>query len=139
MAVVNFFSQGIKFNVKNPKRLSRWIRDTATKEGSTPKEINYIFCSDEYLLSINEQYLGHKTLTDIITFDNSEMPRLLESDIFISVERVKENAHSHGQPFELELRRVMIHGVLHLVGYGDKSPSEKSIMRKKEEAYLSLY
>jgi probable rRNA maturation factor len=139
MAIVNFFSQGIKFNVKNPRRLSRWIRNTATSEGSAPKEINYIFCSDEYLLSINEQYLGHKTLTDIITFDNSEKPRLLETDIFISIERVRENAHSLDQPFDLELRRVMIHGVLHLVGYGDKSPSQKSIMRKKEEAYLSLY
>jgi probable rRNA maturation factor len=139
MAIVNFFSEGIKFSVKNPKRLSRWIRDTATKEGSTPKEINYIFCSDEYLLSINEQYLGHKTLTDIITFDNSEMPRLLESDIFISVERVKENALLLDQSFDLELRRVMIHGVLHLVGYADKSPSQKFTMRKKEEAYLSLY
>jgi probable rRNA maturation factor len=139
MAIVNFFSQGIKFNVKNPRRLSRWIRNTATREGSDPKEINYIFCSDKYLLSINEQYLGHKTLTDIITFDNSETSRLLESDIFISVDRVKENAHSLDQPFDLELRRVMIHGVLHLVGYGDKSPSQKSIMRKKEEAYLSLY
>jgi probable rRNA maturation factor len=139
MAAVNFFSQGIKFNVKNPKRLSRWIRDTATKEGSTPKEINYIFCSDEYLLSINEKYLGHKTLTDIITFDNSEMPQLLESDIFVSIDRVKENARSLNQSFDTELKRVMIHGVLHLVGYADKSPAQKSIMRKKEEAYLSLY
>src|SRR5438045_3351075 len=104
MAIVNFFSQGIKFNVKNPRRLSRWIRNTATREGSAPKEINYIFCSDKYLLSINEQYLGHKTLTDIITFDNSETSRLLESDIFISVDRVKENAHSLDQPFDLELR-----------------------------------
>jgi probable rRNA maturation factor len=139
MAVVNFFSQGIKFNVKNPRRLSRWIQSATKQEGSTPKEINYIFCSDKYLLSINEQYLGHNTLTDIITFDNSETPRLLESDIFISIERVKENALTLNQPFDIELRRVMIHGVLHLVGYGDKSSSQKSSMRKKEEAYLSLY
>jgi probable rRNA maturation factor len=139
MAQVNFFSQGIKFDVKNPRKLSKWIKNTANKEGSKLKEVNYIFCSDKKLLAINKQYLRHTTLTDIITFDNSEEPGQLESDIFISVQRVKENALKLKLPFEVELRRVMIHGVLHLLGYGDKSSSEKAIMRKKEEAYLSLY
>jgi probable rRNA maturation factor len=139
MAQVNFFSQGIKFDVKNPRKLCKWIKNTANKEGSKLKEVNYIFCSDKKLLAINKQYLRHTTLTDIITFDNSEEPGQLESDIFISVQRVKENALKLKLPFEVELRRVMIHGVLHLLGYGDKSSSEKAIMRKKEEAYLSLY
>lgn len=87
---------------------------------------------------MNIQYLNHKTYTDIITFDNSEAPKLLEGDIFISVDRVKENAEKLKIPFVHELHRVMIHGVLHLLGYSDKTPRKKAEMRKKEDAYLSL-
>jgi rRNA maturation RNase YbeY len=139
MALINFFSQGIEFKVKNPRKLSKWIKDAVRSEGRTIQEINYIFCSDNELLEINKQYLNHRTLTDIITFNNSEVSNSLESDIFISIERVTENAAKLSQSFDIELRRVMIHGILHLTGYGDKSPSQKAQMRKKEEAYLSLY
>jgi probable rRNA maturation factor len=101
-------------------------------------EINYIFCSDSYLLSLNKGFLKHNTLTDIITFDNSEGTGSMEGEIYISIERVKENATKYDVSFEDELNRVMIHGILHLLGYKDKKPSEKALMRKKEEAYLSL-
>jgi probable rRNA maturation factor len=107
-------------------------------EGATIQEINYIFCSDSYLLSLNQGFLKHNTFTDIITFDNSEDPSSLEGEIYISIERVKENAKKYNVPIEDELSRVMIHGVLHLLGFKDKKPTEKALMRKKEEACLSL-
>ncbi len=115
-----------------------WIKEVARREKKTIKEINYIFCSDEYLLQLNQGFLNHKTLTDIITFDNSEGKNGLEGEIYISIERVQENAIKFNTEFEDELHRVMIHGVLHLIGYKDKKPSEKALMRKKEEACLSL-
>jgi rRNA maturation RNase YbeY len=139
MADIDFFSEGInQFKVPKPIRTRRWIRSVVKKEKKALSHLNFIFCSDEYLLSINQQYLRHNTFTDIITFDNSEEPRTIEGDIFISVERVRENADTRQIAFEDELNRVMVHGVLHLIGYKDKSNDDKALMRKKEDAYLSL-
>jgi probable rRNA maturation factor len=135
---IRFFSENIDFKLKHPKKVSSWIKLVIKKEKRTIKEINYIFCSDEYLLQLNKDFLNHKTLTDIITFHNSEDRKALEGEIYISIERVKENAIKFHADFEDELHRVMIHGVLHLIGYKDKKPSEKALMRKKEEACLSL-
>jgi rRNA maturation RNase YbeY len=100
--------------------------------------VNFVFCSDEYLRQINLQYLNHASYTDIITFDNSESKQIVEGDIFISVDRVKENASKFSRPFQEELHRVIIHGILHLVGYSDKGPIRKVRMTKKEDACLSL-
>jgi len=139
VAAIRFFSEDISFKIDLPRKKTLWIKEVARREKKTIKEINYIFCSDEYLLKLNQGFLNHKTLTDIITFDNSEGKNGLEGEIYISIERVQENALKFNTEFEDELHRVMIHGVLHLIGYKDKKPSEKALMRKKEEACLSLY
>jgi probable rRNA maturation factor len=139
MASINFFSQTLPFKVPFPRKTSAWIKSAIQKERHKLKEINFIFCTDEELYQINVQYLKHKTFTDIITFDNSEEDGLIEGDIYISIDRVKENAGTLGIPFPSELKRVIIHGVLHLLGYKDKTPLHKKEMRKKEDAYLSLY
>ncbi len=135
---INFLSNDIFFSVKRPRKIANWIKGVVKNEMKSIKEINYIFCSDKYLLSLNQRFLNHETLTDIITFDNSEGKNGLEGEIYISIERVQENAIKFNTEFEDELHRVMIHGVLHLIGYKDKKPSEKALMRKKEEACLSL-
>jgi probable rRNA maturation factor len=138
MSLIHYFTEGVTFRLLHPRNTTTWIKLVAKKERKTIKEINYIFCSDEYLLQLNQGFLNHKTLTDIITFDNSEGKKALEGEIYISIERVQENALKFKTNFEDELHRVMIHGVLHLIGYKDKKPSEKALMRKKEEACLSL-
>lgn len=138
MADIDFFNQDISFTLPNPIKTRRWIRAVIAAEKKQLAHLNYIFCSDEYLLSLNRQYLKHRTLTDIITFDHSENRGEIEGDIFISIDRVKENAEKLGTPFVDELHRVMIHGVLHLAGYADKSPADKTRMRRKEDASLSL-
>ncbi|MFM9838099.1 MAG: rRNA maturation RNase YbeY [Cyclobacteriaceae bacterium] len=136
---IQFFYEQIDFKIKNPRKTTNWILLASKKEKRTIKEINYIFCADGYLLQLNQGFLNHKTLTDIITFDNSEGKKALEGEIYISIERVQENALKFKTDFEDELHRVMIHGVLHLIGYKDKKTSEKALMRKKEEACLSLW
>lgn len=138
MAVVEYFSQDVSFKIKAPRKTAQWLRSVVEKENKGLTHLNYIFCSDKFLLSLNDRYLNHKTLTDIITFDYSDEADKIEGDIFISVDRVRDNAQALDNTFEDELHRVMVHGVLHLSGYGDKSPEEKSRMRKKEDAYLSL-
>jgi rRNA maturation RNase YbeY len=139
MAQINFFSEDIDFSLPHPRKTSKWISSAIGREKKKLKELNYIFCSDQHLLAINKQYLDHHTLTDIITFDNRENPKAaIEGDIFISVDRVKENASKFNTDFIEELHRVLIHGVLHLIGYSDKSKQQKMEMRKKEDAYLSL-
>lgn len=136
MASINFFSEEIAFKVKQSRKLKRWLSAAIVKEKYTVKSLNYIFCSDEFLVVRNIQYLGHHTLTDIITFDLSEEKGTLDGEIYISIERVKENALSFSKSFEDELHRVLIHGVLHLVGYRDKKPKDKAEMRKREDYYL---
>jgi probable rRNA maturation factor len=138
MPSINFLSEGIDFKPKNQNKLKTWIKRVIESEGRELSSLVYIFCTDTYLLSINQDYLKHKTLTDIITFDYSETKQV-DGEIYISIERVKENASKFGKSFEEELHRVMIHGVLHILGFKDKSPAQKSAMRKKEEACLSLW
>jgi len=138
MPSIRFFNEGLRFSVPHPRKTTSWIKDAIKREKRTLDELNFIFCSDEYLRSINLDYLKHDFYTDIITFDNSEEKLRIAGDIFISIDRVKENAVELAIPFETELHRVIIHGVLHLVGYSDKSRNKKTLMRKKEDAYLSL-
>ncbi len=138
MATIAFFPEDISFTLPHPRKTSQWIKLVIKREKKDLTHLNFIFCSDERLLIINQQYLRHKTLTDIITFNNAEDNGTLEGDIFISVERVQANSSELKTDFDEELHRVIIHGVLHLIGYSDKSPKQKSEMRKKEDAYLSL-
>jgi probable rRNA maturation factor len=138
MAQVNFFTEDIDFKIPYPRKTSAWIKTSVEKERKVLRELNYIFCSDSHLLNINREYLNHNTLTDIITFDSSEQPKEIAGDIFISIERVAENAKKFKTDFVDELNRVMIHGALHLIGYSDKSSEAKIQMRKKEDTYLSL-
>src|ERR1700761_2770493 len=130
--VINFFSEKIKFTLKDKRKRKAWIAEVTNKEGYQVKEINYIFCSDNYLLEINRTFLNHNYFTDIITFNNSEKKKELEAELYISIPRVKENAKEEGVSFEEELNRVMIHGVLHLLGYRDKTKQQSELMRKKE-------
>ena len=136
MSVLNFFSEDIDFSLPNPLKTKKWIKKTSESEGYEISGLNYIFCSDEYLLDINKQYLNHDYYTDIITFDNSEEDNLLEGDIYVSVDRIRENAALFNSPFEAELRRVLIHGLLHLVGFDDTTDELKKAMRSKEDEYL---
>ncbi|HEX6891837.1 MAG TPA: rRNA maturation RNase YbeY [Chryseolinea sp.] len=137
MPDINFFQEETRFKLPHPRITSRWIRSVAESEKSKLTFINFIFCSDRYLKRINLEYLAHDTFTDIITFDYSDS-KGIQGDVFISIPRVKENAQQFETPFDEELHRVMVHGVLHLIGYSDKTERAKSIMRKKEDAYLSL-
>ena len=139
MSAINFFAEEVEFDLKAEDEHCQWLYTVAEQEGYQIKELNYIFCSDEYLLKINQQYLNHDTYTDIITFDNSEEEAGLESDIFISIERIIDNAGTMNTSFDEELRRVMVHGLLHLMGYADKSETDKTIMRDKEDSCISLY
>jgi probable rRNA maturation factor len=136
---INFFSEDTDFKVKEKTLLRQWINATIAQEGYKPGELNFIFCSDDYLLNINQEYLDHDTYTDIITFDNSEKEEEISGDIFISVQRVQENAAGLGVEEAEELRRVIIHGVLHLTGCQDKSPTDKALMTGKEDFYLAKY
>lgn len=137
-AGIRFFNEQTQFSLPHPRKTARWLRLVATDEKASIGEVNYIFCSDAYLHTINKKYLKHDTYTDIITFDNSTTRNVLEGDIFISLDRVRENAAKYEVTFDEELHRVMVHGVLHLTGYTDKTPSQKQSMKKKEDAYLSL-
>ena len=136
-AKINFFAEEIDFKLKNKKGLRNWIGQTIIAENHFLKEINFVFCPDAYILKINQDYLQHDTYTDIITFDNSEKEKKIAGDIFISVERVSENAATFQIPFLEELHRVMIHGTMHLLGYKDKSLLEKKLMTAKENFYLT--
>jgi probable rRNA maturation factor len=138
MPSVNFFCEEIYYKVPQPRALKKWIKAAIAQEGYVLNHLNFIFCSDGYLHKMNVEYLNHDTLTDIITFDNSEGDKEIEGDVFISVDRIKENASKFSTTERAELQRVIIHGVLHLVGYTDKTAKAKTEMRKKEDAYLSL-
>ena len=138
MGRVRFFSEVTGFNLKGQRKTAEWIKKVLLTEGKALSSVNVIFCSDAYLAKINKQYLKHDTFTDIITFDLSSAQDAIEGEIYISIDRVKENALAFGSDFDTELSRVIIHGVLHLSGYNDKTIREKSAMRKKEDASLSL-
>ena len=125
----------IKFILNNQRELQKWIKEVIISENKILGDLNYIFCSDEYLLERNIKYLNHNSLTDIITFNFCE-GKIINSDIMISIDRVKENSTIFEHTFLDELHRVMIHGVLHLIGYDDQNEKEKEIMREKEDFYL---
>ena len=131
------FNNETNFSLQYEVELSKWLSNCISSESKTQGDLNYIFCDDNYLLEINIKYLKHSTLTDIISFDYS-MGNLLSGDIFISIERIAENAKDFKVAFNDELHRVMIHGVLHFCGYKDKTKEEKILMRSKEDYYLSL-
>jgi len=137
MPAINFFEEGVTYKLKDKTKVRQWIKDTIAAEGYKLDELSYVFCSDDYLLSINQQYLDHDTYTDIVTFDNSETPGTIVGDIFISIDRIRENALKFNQTFIDELHRVIIHGTLHLLGYKDKKPAEKQKMTEKEDFYLA--
>ena len=142
MDTVQFFAEDVElpYTDEEANAIKRWLFLVAETEDQSIDQINYIFCSDEYLLNINKQYLKHDYYTDIITFDNRENESdPLESDIFISLERVADNATSLNTSENIELKRVLIHGLLHLCGYDDKLEEDEIAMRKKEDHYLSLY
>ena len=134
---INFSNDNIVFNLKQKTKLKLWIASVVKKEKREIATLNYSFTSDESLLKINIDYLKHNTYTDIITFNYNEEKRI-SGDIFISIERVKENAKKFNVSFEEELHRVMIHGVLHMCGYKDKSKADSDLMRKKENQSLKL-
>ena len=137
MPAISFFEEDISFKLKNKIQVRQWIKDTIAAEGFKLSGLTFIFCSDAYLLQINQQYLNHDTYTDIVTFDNSEVEGVIVGDIFISIERIRENAAKFEVTEITELHRVIIHGVLHLLGYKDKTAPHKQKMTEKEDLYLS--
>ena len=134
--MIDFFSE-TTFNLQNPEKVASWISAIILNENFEEGELSCVFCDDEYLHKLNVEFLKHDTLTDIISFDNS-LGNQINGDIFISVERVKENTSSFNTTFENELHRVIIHGVLHYCGYNDKTKKDADLMRTKEDAALSL-
>lgn len=137
LSKINFYSEN-EFVLEDEARYASWLENVISSEGKSLEEISYIFCDDEYLLKINMEYLDHDTYTDIITFDYS-VGKILQGDIYISTERVLENSETFGVKFEDELRRVLVHGVLHLSGYKDKTDEEAALMRSKEEEKMKLF
>jgi probable rRNA maturation factor len=138
---INFFFEDVSFLLKNKKNLKLWIAHASAAEGYSINNLNFVFCSDDFLLKMNKQYLDHDFFTDIITFDTRDSDDLtnknISGDFFISYERILENASVFKKLISTELHRVMIHGVLHLIGYDDKKVSLKKLMSKKEDFYLA--
>lgn len=130
------FNYEMEFQLDNEETVSKWISEAIVEEGFEEGEVNYIFCDDAYLLKLNIEFLSHDTLTDIISFDYT-LGKLISGDVYISVERVQENAHKYEVDFDNELSRVMIHGILHYCGYRDESKIEQAEMRSKENYYIS--
>lgn len=143
ISTIHFFSEDTDFKIRDKAKVREWIKVVCKDHGFTISELNFIFCSDAYLLPMNQQYLSHDTYTDVITFDNAtglgntSRPRIV-GDIFISVDRVAENAHAVRVPFAVELYRVMVHGTLHLLGFKDKSAKDKVRMTAEEDRFLAL-
>lgn len=135
---IEYFSEDVDFSLEKPEQVSAWIATVIAHHGQELESLTYIFCSDEYLHQMNVEYLDHDTLTDIITFDTAEEEGIIEGDVFVSIDRVRDNAADMGVKFEDELHRVLIHGVLHLLGFPDKSEEESLLMRKEEDSSLSL-
>jgi len=136
-SAVSFYTEDIKYVLKHKTLLKQWLVSTIAQEGYALNALNFILCSDDYLLRINQEYLDHDDYTDVITFDNSEAPKTVLGDIFISLDRIRENASLYNCSVYHELCRVMVHGTLHLLGYTDKSKTAKQEMTAKEDFYLS--
>ena len=135
--MIRYFCEDIKFTYKNKLANNRWLKMVAGSEIRKIGDINVIFCSDNYILYVNMKYLQHDYFTDIITFDYCE-GKVLSGDLFISVDSVRENSIEFGTDFEEELHRVIVHGVLHLIGYDDHTEEDKKVMRQKENYYLQM-
>ena len=133
-----FNYENVDFELENTEFYIHWINQTAKNENKEIGDISYVFCSDDYLLDINQRFLEHDFYTDIITFDYSEA-NVLSGDLMISIDRVKDNSEKLNTPFSEELKRVMIHGILHLCGYKDKTKEEELLMRSKEDFYLARF
>ena len=138
LSIVAFYFEDTDFKLRHKTRIKEWLRLVAESEVFTLGNISVIFCSDNYILDINQKYLQHDYFTDIITFDYSEGGRI-SGDLFISVDSVRENSVEYGTEFEDELHRVIVHGILHLIGYDDHTEDEIKTMRSKEDYYLSLF
>jgi len=136
---ISFHSETASFKLKDNIKIRKWLNAVVESHGGKISFVNYIFCDDAYLLDLNQKHLNHDTLTDIITFRYQEHPQPIESDIYISVERVKENAEKYKAVFQIELCRVMAHGILHLLGFKDKTAIDTKKMREKEEEALQLW
>lgn len=138
---VRYYEQQVRSQLKDKRKLSAFLQHMVRSHRSDLKSVDltYIFCDDDYLLEINQQFLSHDTLTDIITFDLSEDEKHLQGEIYISVDRIKENAEKFGESYEKELHRVIFHGALHLCGFKDKTPADKKKMRQQEEVCLNRY
>ena len=134
--MISFHTEDVSFKLQDKIKHKQWLQAVAKEEQKKIGELNYVFCSDSYLLEINQNYLQHDTFTDIVTFDNSDNAKIIEGDIFISYERVLENAAKFGTESS-ELQRVMVHGLLHLCGYKDKAKADKELMTSKENYYLA--
>ncbi len=132
---INFRVENLHFSFEKENKVRNWINQIAKQEGKKAGNISYVFCSDDYLLNINRQFLNHDFYTDIITFDYTNKDKI-EGEIFISIDRVKENAKNFNQPFQNELMRTVIHGILHLCGYTDKTKADKKRMRTREDEAL---
>ena len=132
------FNYELDFKLEDEILYSDWISKVISSEMKDEGEINYIFCNDDYLIGLNQQYLDHDTLTDIISFDYS-IGNELHGDIFISVQRVRENASDFNVTFEEELKRVLVHGILHYCGYKDKSEEDEKLMRQKEDGKMKMF
>ena len=135
--MIRYFCEDIRFTYKNKLANNRWLKMVAGSEIRKIGDINVIFCSDNYILDVNIKYLQHDYFTDIITFDYCE-GKVLSGDLFISVDSVRENSIEFGTDFEEELHRVIVHGVLHLIGYDDHTEEDKKLMRQKENYYLQM-
>lgn len=136
-ATINFYCEEVELTLSDEDKISNWIKSTILQEGQELGNLNFVFCSDPYLHKINTEYLNHDTLTDVITFPYSDT--FIEGDIFISIDRIRDNAKTFKVSFEEELKRVIIHGVLHLLGYSDKNPEDKQQMTLKENLYLRSF
>ncbi|AWN82238.1 MAG: rRNA maturation RNase YbeY [Candidatus Cardinium sp.] len=134
---IDYFSEDINFKLKRKKEISLWLQAVIEQEGYALEQLNFIFCSDSYLHGYNKHYLNHDTLTDVITFDYATKEKTIYGDIYISIERIKENAAMYQEAFLRELYRVMLHGLLHLLTYKDATLDEKKLMRAKEAYYLT--
>jgi probable rRNA maturation factor len=132
------FNYESDFTLDNEEAIATWLSAVIVSENKTEGEINYIFCDDEYLHKINIEYLDHDTLTDVISFDYT-MGNEISGDVFVSVERVLDNSKDYNTSFEEELKRVLVHGVLHYCGYKDKSEADEALMRSKEEEKLTMF
>ncbi len=138
-SLIQFFAEDVEHDLPNPTKARRWLKFVIDQEEHELNSLNYIFCSDEYLLNMNREHLDHDFYTDIITFDTSDDAKQIEGEIYISIDRVNENAATNEVKEDEELRRVMVHGVLHLLGFKDETDVEKEKIRDKEDYYLKNY